>query len=294
MKSNGLCIFALSALQIVWLDATYCQSVSDAKIKEEMSKQESIYHGKGEQRPDGYTVDRSLWDYAQILSGDFDGTLANLGPNDRWLDIGAGTGQAILDYYDPGNDQPRLESRSRRGKKAKAVAMSIEDRRTSYWQQTAASLDAGQMQYLSSKRLREYSPEELGKFQVITDVVGGFSYSVDLSLFMEKALAILDVKGHFYTLLQDVQSEEGTNKPYYQNSPFLTEIKTSAGEDVKMCSWLKSISCVQVTCEFKTPWKPPIEVYRIRKVCNEVKVPALTPIHYEAGTPPERRYQVKN
>ena len=38
------------------------------------------------------------------------------------------------------------------------------------------------------KRLREYSPEEIGQFQVITDVMGGFSYTQDLSLFMEKTL----------------------------------------------------------------------------------------------------------
>jgi hypothetical protein len=32
-------------------------------------------------------------------------------------------------------------------------------------------------------------------------------------------------------------------------------------------------------------------VYRIRKVCGNVTVPALTPIHFQAGTPPERRFQ---
>jgi hypothetical protein len=50
-------------------------------------------------------------------------------------------------------------------------------RRTDAWQQQAEQLGDDRIQYLSGKRLREYSPEELGKFQIITDVFGGFSYS---------------------------------------------------------------------------------------------------------------------
>src|SRR5262249_19030428 len=102
----------------------------------------------------------------------------------------------------------------RSGRKARAVAMSIEDRRTAQWHQTAAGLEANQMQYLFGRRLREYSAEELGRFQVITDVMGGFSYTQNLSLFMEKTLAFLDVNGSFYTMLQDVRTENAANKPY--------------------------------------------------------------------------------
>jgi hypothetical protein len=63
---------------------------------------------------------------------------------------------------------------------------------------------------------------------------------------------------------------------------------------VKVHSWLKSISCVQVTCEFRPTWPPPLEAFRVRKVCNEVSVPALATIHFEAGTPPERGSKLAN
>jgi hypothetical protein len=36
-----------------------------------------------------------------------------------------------------------------------------------------------------------------------------------------------------------------------------------------------------------------MEAYRVRKTCDNVEVPALTLMNYEAGTPPERRYEVK-
>ncbi len=284
----------LLAFQCLWPAAAHSQVATNPKLAEEISKQESIYQGKGEQRLEGYVIDRSLIAYTFTLSSGFDRSLADLGPADRWLDIGAGQGQAVLDYYTPRYDSMHLEGRERRGKKARSVAISIEDRRTPLWHQTAASLEAGKIQYLFGKRLREYTLEELGRFQVITDVIGGFSYAVDLSLFMEKALAFLDLNGSFYTLLQDVHSEAGTNKPHYAGATYLTEITNTDGSKLKICPWLKSITCVDVTCELKTEWKPAIEVYRIRKTCNNVTVPALVSVHYEAGTPPERGYRLAN
>ncbi len=293
MKNTGSGIVALLILQALWSETSLSADPGNSKFKEEFSKQEAIYHGDEKRVAEGYTVDRSLSVYAEGLCSGFDRALANLGPNDRWLDVGAGKGLAVLDYYTPNYDLLHPEGRERRGKKAQAVAMSIEDRRTPLWQQSAESLGANQIQYLFNKRLREYSREELGQFQLITDVMGGFSYTDNLSGFMEKVLGFLELKGSFYTLLQDVRSEAGTNRPFYAGAPYLTEIANADGSEVKMCSWLKSISCVEVACELKMDWKPPVEAYHVRKTCNEVAVPALVPINYEAGTPPQRRYQLK-
>jgi len=294
MKNTGIRIVAVFVLQALWPGTSHSEGPAVPKINEELSKQEAIYRSTGEQVPEGYTVDRSLSVYTVGLSSDFDDTLASLGPNDRWLDIGAGRGQAILDYYTRDYDLTHPEGRERRGSKARAVAMSIEDRRTSLWQQNAAGLGANQIQYLFNRRLREYSREELGRFQLITDVIGGFSYTDNLSQFVENVLGFLELNGIFYTVLQDVHSEAGTNRPYYKDSPFLTEIANADGSEVKVCSWLKRITCVEVTCELNMQWNPPVEAYRIRKTCNDVTVPALVRINYEAGTPPQRRYQSGN
>ena len=91
--------------------------------------------------------------------------------------------------------------------------MSIEDRRTDNWQQQAESLGGDRIRYLSGKRLRDYSPEELGKFQIITDVFGGFTYTDDLSRFVDKVLSLLEVGGSFYTLVQNVPLEAGKENP---------------------------------------------------------------------------------
>jgi hypothetical protein len=279
----------LAFLPLVWMGASHAaaQAAAEAGLTQELSKQESIYHRFGEQTVSGYTVNRPLDHYADGLASGFNAALAKLGPTDRWLDIGAGEGNAILDYF-----APPSTGWTRPIPQARAVAISIEDRRTPLWQQTASRLSDNQIRYLFGKRFGAYTNEELGRFQLITDVMGGFSYTDNISRFMERVLSILDVNGTFFTVLQDIQREDGANKPHYAGSPFLTEIKNGDGSDMKMCSWLKRITCVQVACEPRE-WKPPTEAYRITKTCEDVNVPALTPVHYQAGTPPERRFELR-
>ena len=277
-------------LQALWPALAHGQAPAPA-VEKEVARQQAIYQSRGENVPAGYVVDRSLLAYTAALPAEFRRSLANLGPSDRWLDIGAGEGRAILDYYAPLYDSMHPEGRERRGKKAQAVAISIEDRRTPRWHKTAASLGARQIQYFSGRPLREYSLEELGRFQLITDNTGGFSYARYLSTFMERALGALEVDGNFYTLLLDVLPETATGPAAYPDSLLLTEIHNAAGSDVRVCSWLKSISCVAVTCERDLKSTRPVELYRIQKVCEGVAVPRLDLVQFGAGTPPLRKYR---
>lgn len=257
----------------------------------ERVKQELIYQSKGADRPEGYIIDRSLPMYSNALGEAFTRSLGALGPGERWLDIGAGEGRAVVDYALASYDALHGKDGDSGGK-GQAVAISIEDRRTAMWHDAAAKLGEERLRYLFGKRLREYSRDELGRFQVITDVMGAFSYSESLSGFMEKTLDLLQVGGSFYGVLLDVHSERGANAPHYAGSPYRTHIADGAGTEVKICSWLKRIGCVQVTCEFRDDWEPPVEVYRVHKVCEQTGVPGLLPMHYQAGTPPERGYRL--
>jgi hypothetical protein len=145
------------------------------------------------------------------------------------------------------------------------------------------------MRYVSGKRLREYSSAELGKFQIITDVYGGFSYTEDLSVFMEKTLSLLETGGAFYTLMQSVHLEDGKDNP---NTSYLTELVDSAGRNAKLCSWLKGITCVKVACESKSNWHS-TESIEIKKVCSDISVPRVKLLQYSAGDPPVRRFQME-
>ena len=289
-RTAGTGVAVLIVLQAFGLGAAWPQEPAQPRIDEEIAKQEKIYGSRGADVPSGYVTGRALSDYAELLPSEFCDALGRLGGSDRWLDIGAGDGQAILDYYALEDDDAPAQKCARSFSKARAVAMSIEDRRTDKWQQQVAIFGGDRLRYLFGKRLRHYSSEELGKFQIITDVYGGFSYTEDLSQFLEKVLSLLEVDGVFYTMVQNVRLEDGKDKPrtYYQ-----TELVDAAGRDVKVCSWLKKTTCAKVGCESKSDWHTPTELINIKKVCSDVSVPPMKLLQYEAGNPPGRRFQLE-
>ena len=289
--ATGLAVLIIIVLQALGLEVGWPQEPAPLRTDEEFAKQEKIYRSQGANVPSGYVTNRGLSDYAELLPSGFCDALGSLGSSDQWLDIGAGDGQAILDYHTPADDAASAAGKCvRLSGRARAVAISIEDRRTDKWQQQAARLGDNRIRYLSGKRLRQYSREELGKFRIITDVYGGFSYTEDLSQFLEKVLSLLEIDGVFYTMVQNVHLEGGKDKP---NTGYQTELMDAGGRDVKMCSWLKQTACVKVTCESKSDWDSPSELINVRKVCSDVSVPRMKLLKYEAGNPPGRRFQLE-
>jgi SAM-dependent methyltransferase len=276
-------------IQALGLKVGWSQEPVQPRINEEFIEQEKIYRSRGAEGRRVYTTDRGISRYADLLPSTFCDALGRLGSSDRWLDIGAGQAQAILDYYLPENAAASAEKCRGSGPRARAVAISIEDRRTDNWKQQVARLSDDRIRYLHGKRLRQYSPEELGKFQIITDVYGGFTYTEDLSQFVDKVLRLLEVGGSFYTLATGVHLEDGTDK---LGTLYLTELEDPFGREVKMCSWLKKISCLQVTCESKSELKRPTQLIKIQKVCSDTSVPRMKLVEFEAGYPPERCFQL--
>ena len=289
-QMTGMAAAAVMVGQLAAPVPLQAQETRAAELTGEYARQNEIY--QRQRVPRGYVIDRTLEGYEYMLPEAFGRKLAELGEHDRWLDVGAGQGQAILDYHAPAYDKTHPAGRKKRGKKAKSVAVSIEDRRTPEWHKSVKAIGEGKVQYRHGKRLREYSPGELGRFQLVTDVMGGFSYAADLSLFMMTVMQLLEVDGSFFTLLQDVEVEEADNKPWYDGYPFATEIVNAAGAQVPMCSWLKSIGCAEVRCDAQPDRRPPREVYHVRKVCDAVTVPPLVPVDFQAGTPPQRGFRL--
>ena len=281
---------AIVFIEALALRAGWSQEPIQPRIKEEFLEQEKIYRSRGAEGRRVYTTDRGLARYSELLPAGFCDALGSLGSSDRWLDIGAGQAQAIMDYYLPEDAAALAEKCLASGPRARAVAISIEDRRTDNWKHQAASLGDDRIRYLYGKRLRQYSPEELGKFQIITDVYGGFTYTEDLSLFVDKVLSLLEVGGSFYTLATGVHLEDGKDK---LGTLYLTELEDAFGREVKLCSWLKKISCVQVTCESKTDLRRPTQLIKVQKVCSETSVPRMKLLEFEAGYPPGRCFQLE-
>ena len=281
-----LAVVIVIVLQALVPGAGWTQEAVQPRIDEEFAKQEKIYRRRG---AGSYTANRGLPDYAEVLSTGFCAALGRLGSSDRWLDIGAGEGRAILDYYAPGDDAAPAEKCAGSGAKARAVAISIEDRRTDKWKQQAAGL-GDRMRYLAGKRLSQYAPDELGQFQLITDVYGGFTYTENLSRFLENVLSLLEIGGAVYTVLPAVHLEDGTDK---LGSWYKTELVDAASRPVKVCSWLKQTTCTKISCESKTDWDEPTQLIEIQKVCSGISVPRTNLVEYMSGAPPGRRFQLE-
>jgi SAM-dependent methyltransferase len=287
ISAAGLAGVIVIIVQLLGLGAGWAQEPVQPRIDEQFAKQEKIYRKQG---PGSYTTNRGLSNYAEVLPSGFCDALGRLGSSDRWLDIGAGQGRAILDYYAPQGHAATTEKCGGSGAKASAVAISIEDRRTDKWRQQAAILGDHRMRYLAGKRLRNYSSEELGKFQIITDVYGGFTYTENLSRFVEQVLNLLEVGGAFYTVLSSVHLEDGKNK---LGTWYRTELVDAASRPVTVCSWLKQITCTKVSCESKSEWDEPSELITIHKMSRGASVPRTNLVEYMAGAPPGRRFQLE-
>lgn len=269
--------------------AGWSQVAAQPDLSQEFIKQDEIYRSRGTAVPDGYVTYRGLSDYAGYLDAGFCDALSGLGTTDRWLDIGAGAGQAVLDYYTPLDRSAPSAGCARSRGLARAVAMSIEDRRTDAWHRLAANLGE-RIRYVSGKPLHQFSIEELGKYQLITDVYGGFSYTEDLSRLIDRVMNLLEVGGRFYSLLQYVYLDTAKE---IDDAGYQTEFVDAAGHATKLCSWLKRTRCAQIICASKSSWKPPIEQITIRKTCDDVQVPRLTLSRFSAGNPPNRKFQVE-
>ena len=286
-SARRLAVLLVIVLEALGLETARTQEPVQPRIDEQFSKQEKIYRRRG---AGSYVTNRGLSSYAEVLPTGFCDALGKLGSSDRWLDIGAGEGQAILEYYAPQADVAPAEKCGRSGPKARAIAISIEDRRTDQWKQQAARLGDDRMRYLAGKRLRHYSLEDLGKFRFITDVYGGFTYTENLSRYLEKVLSFLEIGGAFYTVLPAVHLEDGTDK---LGTWYKTELVDAASRPVKVCSWLKQTTCTEITCESKADWDEPTQLIKVRKVCSGVSVPRTNLIEYMAGAPPSRRFQLE-
>jgi hypothetical protein len=110
---------------LLGLTAAWPQESAPPRLDEEIAKQERIFERRGADVPRGYITDRGLSGYAELLPTGFCDALGRLGSAERWLDIGAGAGQAILDYYAPPDSAAAKEKCAGPGGLARAVAMSI-------------------------------------------------------------------------------------------------------------------------------------------------------------------------
>ena len=229
-----------------------------------------------------FKVNRSLTDYLEDLDPQFAKRLEEATDKSHWLDLGAGEAYAIDAYF--GNSEFRsihpeaiahpseqkaikqlIEKFQMKpyAKKAKATAITYQLNRTDVKKLPK------KMQILSKRFFEDIPNEEIGAFDIATDVVGIASYTTDPSKYFSKVVQLMKNDGTYFSLL----SERG-------------EVRTASGNK-NFIEWIQSIKglSVKVVDEYG------LSKITIRRKNASVEIPVLQFISTDSGIPPTRVFQ---
>jgi SAM-dependent methyltransferase len=208
--------------------------------------------------------------YDDLLDSAFEGAIYRNGRNakDRWLDLGAGEGMALMDYLYTVTGFMSVVG----------ITIESDPRYDAFRAQTVKDYGERFVFYKDKKFEDEsYSVQTLGQFAVITDVYGAFSYSDKLSLVMQKIGDLLTEKGEFFSVAED--------RKY--------KIVDPSGHEYKIEDWLNAITCMRwipPSPPRKDAMSRPAYTIHMVKFCSEVKVPPLKLLDFRDDSPPWRTY----
>lgn len=190
----------------------------------------------------------------------------------RWLDSGAGAALAQAEY---------LRSLSIEGQANNVDLVAVSVRKPLWtphlWNFFGRKFfSPNSIKYFSGKKIEERKTEELGLFDLITDVFGSFMYASDPSVVLNKYLSLLNRGGRIYL-----------------NSDFRTSYKTSLGEPISLLTLMQR----NLEPDFRVVDLHHGSIMIERLVDSyegERKFPPLDVISFKATIPPSRIYRVSD
>lgn len=246
-----------------------------------------------------YEFGRSFSDYVDLLSPSqatlqnrrpFYDVACSLGTQQRWLDVGAGAGVAITDYF-------LRPIQDHRGKKtlyqcsgyqyAEVVGITVEDQKNEHMKQIISSIGS-KIKFFTGKYFEDFLPEELGTFDLISDVYGAVAYSPKLDVVLRKAGNLLRANGYFMTLLEPKEDRRTNNpdkKEIYEDKGSL-QIFSRQNQYITLNDWFGNFRCLKLI----EPINEDRPVIILKKVCDDVYVPDLILEKIFDGSPPVRQY----
>lgn len=142
-----------------------------------------------------FRVGRDLRAYVRNLGAAFEKALQGLGPEQTWLDAGAGKGFAMLQYYKGSIYADRQVEFD--PSKARLIALNAKTPEDARGVEELGVLPRDRFQYVEDY-VEKINPGKIGQVDLITDVFGPFSYSTDIKTILEKYWAILKENGDLF------------------------------------------------------------------------------------------------
>ena len=199
-----------------------------------------------------FITNRDLTEYMHQLHPHFVGALRKLGPENHWIDLGAGKAIAQTQYL-------KTFDHIQKAPFATAVAFKI-DR----WLPLPSF--KGKLQ-VREGAFEAQDTSTWRKADVITDVMGVLSYTRDLSTSLQKVVDLLNVNGELYI----------------EFAPWVTSVQ-DAGTQHKFLGFLERIDGLQVTGNFG--------IVKVVKKREHIQIPRMELVLYREDYPPYRAFKV--
>jgi SAM-dependent methyltransferase len=216
---------------------------------------------KGQQ----FEINRSLDSYLETFSKrdrhapQLEKSLQQLKPGQVWLDGGAGNAIALRQYLQEGG-------------LARVIGVGYEAPLDPGYSKFIRTPEAGKFTYHSGRLFEQIPNQELGRVDLITDLVGIASYTKSLDVTLKKYLELLKPGGEAYIQLSETR----------------TRLINKRGQPVSLVDYLQGIQGAEID-------KMGEGIFRLRKKTDRVRVPALSirPEKYDERTvPPLREFLV--
>jgi len=208
-----------------------------------------------------FVTRRGFGAYDGLLGGDFTRSVRTLGPEDSWIDMGAGDARAMRDVFSKSLDRPpprmsALGHAPPRDPSFAAFAETAGDRFTP----------------LYGRMLEDYPIAELGTHELVSDLYGPFSYAPHMDEVLETYGRIAKVDGDVYVLA----------------SWHFNRIVDDLGHGVSLDEWARSIEGLELVS--REAHAGSVYALHFRRVAGEVHVPRLELRKLDWGQPPDRLY----
>lgn len=211
-----------------------------------------------------FNFERSLADYKSELGKGFAKRLSALGPDQIWVDFGAGIARPQLEYL-------------REGSSAKAQTLAIAYKYPGNLDTLRRKIQQEELnlRYLEGQWIEKM---ELQPFDLGTDVFGPFSYSNEMDEVLKKYLDAMKPDGSLFIDFLN----------YFADGSDFSSVVTSTGERISVAEWIGRIPGLKV--EFINVDDYSFTVV-IRKSGEPIRIPRLAVVNFLPGIPPRRWFR---
>lgn len=237
-------------------------------------------------RENDFEVRRGIEDYAETVFGadSFHSALDALPPKATFVDVGAGTGRAIVDL---------LES----SQVDRAVGIA-------YARPADARLDGAlaqygdRFQYLSGSTIEDMDTRGAldafkGSADLVTDAFGAASYTRDLRGVLASELSLAKPGGHVFVNVPTMYVGAG-NPMLFTEFRIASEKEPASDQGAVMTRWFEGIKGARVVSSSFEGFNDFSQVFELERTAEPLELPPLRLLEYDDFcSPPHRVYEVQ-